>query len=156
MLNPTQLANLRSAAAAAIKAGNIPPELTVSQWALESGWGAHQPGNNPFGIKARPGEPFTRKMTTEFIKGKRVHLEQDFASFPTLADAFARHNDLIRNGVPYHQAMVQYQVDGDIPALIRGVAERYATDPDYADKILRMSQRGDIRAAIDKARIQAG
>jgi flagellum-specific peptidoglycan hydrolase FlgJ len=155
VLTPQQIAFLKLAADAAVKAGTIPPELTLPQAILESGWGQHCPGQNCFGIKSRPGEPYTRKMTTEFIHGQEVHLEQDFESFATLADAFARHNQLIKNAAPYHAAIEQYQADGDIPALIRGVAVHYATDPNYADKILALSQRPDVVDAIAKARAEA-
>ena len=152
MLNQQQLSFLEMAAAAAVKESGLPPELTVAQAILESGWGAHAPGNNIWGIKARPGEPYTRKTTTEFIHGQEVHLEQDFESFPTLADAFARHNQLIQSAAPYRAAIEQYQAGGDVPTLIRGVAAHYATDPNYADKILALSSRADVQAAIAQAR----
>jgi hypothetical protein len=32
----------------------LPAEITVAQWAIESGWGATAPDNNCFGIKAYP------------------------------------------------------------------------------------------------------
>jgi flagellum-specific peptidoglycan hydrolase FlgJ len=150
-----QLTALKAAADAAVKAEDpfgVPALLTVSQWADESGWGQHQPGNNPFGIKATPGEAYTRKLTHEFIGGKDEIVEQDFESFPTLADAFARHSELISQGTYFEAAFDQYQQDQDFPALVRNVAAHYATAPNYADVILAISRMPEVQAAIAEAR----
>ena len=44
-------ANIIAAAQAAQTQYRVPASVSVAQWAFESGWGAHAPGNNPFGIK---------------------------------------------------------------------------------------------------------
>jgi len=49
-----------------------PAEITVAQWALESGWGASAPGNNCFGIKAYHGCVAQTLPTLEYVDGEQV------------------------------------------------------------------------------------
>lgn len=54
-LSAAQKARLKAAAEQAAvteKETGFPCEIVIAQWALESGWGASQPGNNCFGHKA--------------------------------------------------------------------------------------------------------
>lgn len=119
--------------AAAKAAGAKFPELVAAQWALESGWGKHTSGkNNYFGLKGKG----TSRMTTEFINGARVHVEADFLDFADLGEC------------------VQYLVSrwykdwegykGVNRAAERGAAARelvkqgYATDPAYAEKLVKL------------------
>src|SRR3954462_4574065 len=118
-LNTAQLNELRSVATQAVvceKNTEIPAELTIAQWALESGWGQHQPGNNCFGIKYYVGAPGKQLLVTKenFTKDEVLHwlsksegrianpisyqpdeagrlpykCEDYFATFPTLASCF--------------------------------------------------------------------
>jgi flagellum-specific peptidoglycan hydrolase FlgJ len=119
--------------------------LTIAQWALESGWGEHQPGNNPFGIKARPGEPFTRKMTQEFANGAIKFVAQDFAAYPSLDAAFTRHAQLVTSG-PYRAAWKQFQMDGNYAEFVAGIAKHYATAPNYAASVLAISNLPEVLA----------
>ena len=59
---------------------SVPASISIAQWAIESGYGAHMPpaSNNPFGIKARPGQPSVEAMTAEYIGGRTIHLMQPF------------------------------------------------------------------------------
>jgi hypothetical protein len=79
------------------KTGDPHPEITASQWALESGWGKHMSGkNNPFGQKAKkrngqPIEPATLRRTREVINGKDIYINDYFKDFPSLDDAIGDH-----------------------------------------------------------------
>lgn len=181
-LNQTQLAALSAACEAALpsdQVSDVPAELTVCQWAIESAWGKDQPGNNPFGLKARHGdtmaqllptkEYFTPAQAASFVglgKGRTASLVpghttngrdlydcQDlFAAFPNLEAAFSRHADLITGGTYFKAAFTQYQSDRDIPALVRNVAVHYSTAPNYADQILEIGRMPQVVAAIQSAR----
>jgi len=154
-LTQEQLDNLSAAAQAAVQseaATGVPAELTVPQWIDESGWGRHQPGNNPFGIKAVGDEAYTRCATTEVVAGAQEIIDQNFEAFPTLADAFTRHANLITTGTFFRSSFEQYQQDRDFPAYVRALSAHYATDPDYADKILTLSRGPHVTAAIQSAR----
>ena len=77
--------------------GDPHPEITASQWALESGWGKHMSGkNNPFGQKAKkrngqPIEPATLRRTREVINGKDIYINDYFKDFPSIDDAIGDH-----------------------------------------------------------------
>lgn len=155
MLTEQQLDFLNIAAGASVateQTSKVPAELSLIQAIDESGWGVHAPGNNIYGIKAVPGEAYTRKMTEEYINGQMEYVEQDFAAYPSLADAFAAHAELISQGTYFKAAFEQYESDRDIPALIRNVAEHYATDPNYADKLLAILRMPSVQSAISVAR----
>ena len=62
----------------ALKSGAKYPQLVAAQWALESGWGKHQSGeNNFFGIKGKG----TVVTTTEFINGVETVVKAEFKDF---------------------------------------------------------------------------
>ena len=132
----------------------VPAILSICQWALESGWGAHQPGNNAFGIKQTPGTPGASQTTEEFIGGKIVTLPQNFETFPTLQDAFVRHAQILINAHDgkgnyyYRGALLQYAKDGNLQALFVGVAMHYATDPNYASKLHTLSVMPEVVKAV--------
>lgn len=143
-----QKQNLQEASKAAVLAEEqtgCPAIITVAQWALESGWGEHQPGNNPFGIKAHQGlntNGFQELPTKEFEDGHYVLRPEEFATYATLADAFTDHGTLLAKREPYARWFESYQAYKNTPdaiyALIGLVASRYATDPLYAFKVLAL------------------
>lgn len=151
-----QLTALASAARAAVRceaATGVPALLTVAQWALESGWGAHAPGNNCFGIKAYEGCAGRQQlMTIEYVHGKPRSLPQSFATFPSLFDCFERHATLIAQGAPYAKPFAQYREDRDFAAFVAGIGRVYATDPGYARLILQLAAQTELRAAVEAAR----
>ena len=109
---------------------SVPASITMAQWAVESAWGAAMPpgSNNPFGIKARPGEPAVDAMTKEFEEGQMVTKPQPFRKFDSLADAFDAHGKLLATGNPYKKAMA---VKDDPDAFADALTGVYATDPNY-------------------------
>ena len=155
MLQPYQLDNLAKAASAAKQceaATGLPAALTVAQWALESGWGLHSPGNNCFGIKEYTNCAATQDLTTrEYVGGQPVTVVKVFAAFPTLADCFAYHAGLITQGAPYAAPWAAYQSSKDVAALAAGIAPVYATAPDYDRQLLAIMGMGEVQAALAAA-----
>jgi flagellum-specific peptidoglycan hydrolase FlgJ len=152
MLTPNQLQGLSAAAQAAVaceKETGLPAEITVAQWALESGWGSAAPGNNCFGIKAYPGCQVQSFQTQEVINGERKMLTLEFAAFESLQACFEKHARLLTQGAPYAQAWAQYQQNHDVAALIDGIAPHYATDPHYAAKLHDIAGEREVRTAIE-------
>lgn len=146
-----QLANLAEAAKAAKAAEaatGCPALLSVAQWALESGWGAHSPGNNCFGIKARAGEPRQTLMTTEYMSGLAHHIPQDFAVFPDLTACFVRHALLIMASPVYKPAVAALP---DFPEFVKLLAKHYATQPDYAKMVLQLASIPVVIKALQEA-----
>ncbi len=109
---------------------SVPASVTMAQWAVESAWGAAMPAdsNNPFGIKALPGQPAVESMTKEFEDGQMVTKPQPFRKFETLTEAFDVHGRLLATGSPYKRAMA---VKDDIDAFADALTGVYATDPNY-------------------------
>lgn len=112
----------------------VPACVSLAQWIVESGWGAHSPGNNPFGMKPRKNknDPQQTLMTTEVLKGKTFRVAQSFRVFASLQDAFDAHAELLATALVYAPAMAALpSIDGFINAM----APRYATDPLYGSKL---------------------
>jgi flagellum-specific peptidoglycan hydrolase FlgJ len=140
MLNPKQLSNLTDAAAAAVqteRAYELPAELTLAQWALESDWGVELPpgSNNPFGIKAVGNQPFVQAETTEYINNAPQRVMANFRAFPSLVDAFNYHAELLTTSRIYSNAWQAYLMDHDLVGLIRGISAHYSTSPTYAQQL---------------------
>jgi flagellum-specific peptidoglycan hydrolase FlgJ len=109
----------------------IPARVTYAQWALESGYGQHMPpgSNNPFGIKALPGQPFVSAMTREVTpKGDVLHIVQNFAKFEHLTAAFDAHAALLAHAGVYAKARAHENDPGAFADALTGI---YATDPNY-------------------------
>lgn len=109
---------------------SVPASITMAQWAVESAWGASMPAdsNNPFGIKARPGQAAVQSMTREVFNGQSVNLPQPFRKFDSLTEAFEEHGRLLATGSPYRKAMT---LKGDADAFADALTGVYATDPNY-------------------------
>lgn len=140
-----------AAAAAAADVANCPPALvpvTVAQFLLESGWGRSGMGDahNYFGIKARDGEPFVVKATTEFVDGCAVQTRARFRAYRSMAECFADHAALLctrcrPDGRKLYAAALAHP--DDPCAFARALTGLYATDPGYGEKLVAiMRDRG--------------
>jgi flagellum-specific peptidoglycan hydrolase FlgJ len=121
------------ACACYIKYG-ILPSLTIAQAALESGWGSSSIGNNIFGIKA--GSSWKGKtqtvLTTEFVNGQYIKVNATFRDYNSIDDSIIDHAKLLTlnrympvvQAKDYKEACKQVQQCG------------YATDPNYANKLI--------------------
>jgi hypothetical protein len=133
----------------AAQAGARHPDLVAAQWALESGWGTAMSGrNNPFGLKG----PGTVKRTTEVINGARVHIDAEFKDFPSIKAAVEYlvsrwYEDFIDTRGRTHQGVNRAASRDEAARLL--VKEGYATDPDYAQKLIRlMGEHSPAQAAV--------
>jgi hypothetical protein len=120
----------------------VPASATLGQWALESGFGKHTPGNNPFGIKARKGEPYQLLWTHEKAKNGSglVRVQQKFRTFASLDDAFRARGELLSKHYPIAMAHTN-----DPNAFVAGLQaaphHKYATDPNYVSEVTDMMRR---------------
>jgi hypothetical protein len=136
------LAEAMQAAKSSESKYGIPAAVTMAQFALESGNGAHMPAgsNNPFGIKARAGQPYVEAQTNEFINGKMERVTQRFAKFDSLADAFDSHAKLLATGSAYASARTH---ENDPQAFANALTGKYATDPQYGAKLNAIMARNN-------------
>jgi len=137
-LDPTWIA----AAKTAQDQTGIPSSVSLAQFGLESGWGQHMPpgSNNPFGIKAFHGGGVS-SPTTEVINGKVIHESQPFAIYPNLNIAFLAHALLLTHNPVYQSAIAALP---DVTKFVTLMAQHYATDPSYAQKILGIIHIGNL------------
>ena len=133
----------------------VSTELLVAQSALETGWGRHtmrrQDGGvayNLFGIKAGSdwaGASITRS-TLEFRNGAMQREQARFRAYDSLSEAFDDYARFLETRNRYHGAL---QHGGSDERYIRGLQRAgYATDPNYADKVLGVLRGQTLRQAL--------
>lgn len=118
---------------AAKKAGAKFPEVVAAQWALESGWGKHTSGqNNFFGLKGSG----TTVNTQEFINGKWVTIKAGFLDFPDLETCVAYLVDRWYKDYGRFKGVNRATNRDECARLL--VIEKYATDPNYGEKLINI------------------
>lgn len=156
---PTQAANfdtpksfvssLKPYADKAAKALGVDATLLIAQAALETGWGqkvvknARGSSNNLFNIKADRSWQGNKvaTQTLEYHQNTPVMEKAAFRSYNNYQDSF---NDYVRflERNPRYTTALQHQ--GNNEQFIRGIHKAgYATDPQYADKVLRVKSQID-------------
>ena len=120
-------------ASASKAAGALYPDLVAAQWALESGWGKHTSGkNNYFGIKGKG----TTHATQEFEGGKFVTINAEFEDFNSLYDCVVYLVERwYKNWKQYKGVNTAASKEAGARHLVK---EGYATDPAYADKLIKL------------------
>lgn len=115
----------------------VPASITLAQFVLESAGGKRMPpgSNNPFGIKARSGEPFVQVMTGEVVGGREVIVSARFRKYASMDEAFSDHGRLLATSPYYRNAM---RNKDDPVAFAHALTGVYATDPNYGDKLVRL------------------
>lgn len=156
-LTETQLDTLTEIARASVVAERVtgcPAELSTAQCILESDWLRRSPCFNCFGIKHTSG-PDNYQLTQEYVDGSWRSQRLDFQAYDSLPDCFIAHARLLTEGKPYAEAWAHYREDPQhcLDTLIGAVCRRYATDPQYTEKVLALSRGPHVVAAIAAARL---
>lgn len=121
----------------------VPFQVVIAQAALETGWGTKiikdQQGtssNNLFNIKADKrweGEQI-QKDTLEFELGAMIKKSAPFRAYQSLDDSFNDYVNFLSTNDRYEDAL---QNSGNVERFLQGLQKAgYATDPQYADKIM--------------------
>ncbi|MCF1450713.1 glucosaminidase domain-containing protein [Agrobacterium vitis] len=115
----------------------VPASVSLAQFILESARGKRMPpgSNNPFGIKARPGEDSVLAMTREYRNGRMVTEQARFRKFSSIDEAFSRHGQLLATSHYYVKAMA---VRHDPEAFCHALTGVYATDPKYGGSLVKL------------------
>jgi hypothetical protein len=118
------------------KAGAKYPEVVAAQWALESGWGKHTSGkNNYFGLKGSD----SLITTKEFINGKFVAIKAGFLDFKDLESCIEYLVCRWYQNYIHFKGVNRAKDRNECAELL--VKEGYATDPDYAVKLIQIMDR---------------
>lgn len=126
----------------------VSSRAVLAHAALESGWGQRSLRNaagedslNLFGIKAFGGwkGASVQAQTTEFENGQFVAQAQPFREYADLDATFSDYVRLLSHSPRYRAAL---RTGDDMQAFAGALAQGgYATDPDYAQKLLRVSRQ---------------
>lgn len=133
----------------------VSPHVLLAQAALETGWGKRElrtadggGSYNLFNIKAGKDWDGARANadTTEYVNGKAVRETAQFRAYGSYTEAFADYARMLKNNPRYADAVAQ---GSDAEGFARGLQSGgYATDPAYADKILRVLNSSAFRASL--------
>jgi flagellum-specific peptidoglycan hydrolase FlgJ len=122
---------------------NLYPSVIFAQSILESGWGRSRLAvqyNNLFGIKGYSTDIKVRTTTYEKINGRRVAHQASFRVFSSWGEAIQYHGDLLSTDTRYQHASNAQSYE----EYIRLIAEKYASEPDYADLVVQLVERYDL------------
>lgn len=143
-------------AKSAAKTLGISPGLLVAQSALETGWGKHvmtrsdgSSAFNLFGIKAGAnwqGDTVI-KPTQEFRNGVMQTEMAHFRAYNSVSESLNDYVSFIQSNARYQPALEHGGNDNHyIEALHKA---GYATDPEYADKVLSILQRSQLQLNLN-------
>jgi Mannosyl-glycoprotein endo-beta-N-acetylglucosaminidase len=137
------------AAMVASAATGVPASVTVAQAILESDWGRStlaQSASNYFGMKALGGlgnDGVVWMPTAEFdANGQAYTTISPFRAYRSLTDSLVDHDRLLSNTSRYSQAMQAASNPRQFAQLLAEAG--YATDPQYADKLIALMDRYDL------------
>jgi len=144
----------------AVDEKGLPAKAVLAQAALETGWGKsiiqHKDGSssyNLFGIKADSrwqGETVATN-TLEYEDGIAVKKQQVFRSYGSYEESVKDYMDFIKSGPRYQTALTK---ENDPSAYVRELQQAgYATDPEYANKIIRVMGEQVVRNEMDRLKV---
>ncbi|MDN6161161.1 MAG: glycoside hydrolase family 73 protein [Atopostipes sp.] len=118
----------------------VRPSLLLAQAALESNWGKSelaQESNNYFGIKNAKGRKYATK---EFRQEEWEETQSYFKEYDSLEDSMTAYADLLKNGTSWNEDLYQEVIEADHyeKAAYALKEAGYATDPSYAEKLIRL------------------
>lgn len=133
------------------EAGAKFPEVVAAQWALESGSGKHTSGkNNFFGLKGSG----STVNTQEFINGQWITIQAGFIDFPDIKTCVCYLVDRWYKDFGKFKGVNRAVNRNECAQLL--VKEGYATDPNYATKLIQIMDRelqtpgGETNAVVSK------
>jgi hypothetical protein len=143
---------LTAAAAARVsqRETGVPASVTIAQAILESSWGKSRlskDNNNYFGIKARDGADPSQVAwydTWEVVDGENISVQAPFRAYQNAADSFVDHGRFFIRNSRYRPALAVKDDPQQFAAEISRAG--YATDPDYAPKLIRLMDRFNLYA----------
>ncbi|WP_100444903.1 sporangiospore maturation cell wall hydrolase GsmA [Glycomyces xiaoerkulensis] len=139
------------AARAGQEATGVPASVTLAQAILETGWGESplaREDHNLFGMKCfgSPGEHAVGCRDYGTFEcgptGGCYGMDATFRAYATVGDSYRDHGELLSTWSRYAEAM-EHRDDPD--RFAREIHRAgYATDPDYADKLIGLMRQHDL------------
>lgn len=139
---------LSSPAMESRRKSGVPASITIAQAALESAWGESglaKAGNNLFGIKADSrwrGQTITFN-TREFIRNQWVVVPAKWRKYASWQASIDDHAAFLKLNPRYKACFLCTTA----PAFAQALAHAgYATDPDYANKLIALMNRHQLQS----------
>jgi flagellum-specific peptidoglycan hydrolase FlgJ len=143
---------IAASAQASMRTTHIPASFVVAEGALESGWGTSEltrDACNLFGVKADPSwcGPVLEMRTREFLHGKWVIVPAMWRKYSNWLGCITDHAAFLLDNPRYKPAFQHQDGEGFARAV---AAAGYATDPQYASKLIEIINAHGL-AALDHA-----
>jgi flagellum-specific peptidoglycan hydrolase FlgJ len=122
------------------------PSITIAQAILESNWGTSTLAakyHNLFGVKAKSNQAGQELTTQEYENGKWVTVTARFRSYTDDYASMREHAQLLAHGTTWnaHQYVSVIRARDYQAAATALQKSGYATDPQYAQKIIRVVEQ---------------
>lgn len=129
----------------------VPARALIAQAALETGWGQHMARHNLFGVKAQVGwsGDSASHVTTEYRGGQAVSETAQFRGYDSVGASFKDYVQFLKNNPRYTEALRSGSVQGFAQGLQKA---GYATDPHYAQKLMKVAYGVQMASAYDMPR----
>ena len=140
----------------AAKKLGLAPQALLAQAALETGWGKRMmrlvdgsPARNLFGIKADRGWKGDKVSlnSVEYEQGVAVKKKSHFRAYDSFRDSFEDYVQFLRSNPRYRQALEAVSNPQNYFSALQHAG--YATDPDYAAKIIRVLHGSVMEQAVE-------
>ena len=129
------------------KSYDLLPSITIAQACLESNYGQSdlsQKYNNLFGVKGSNPNTSAVMTTKEYVKNKWVTVKARFQIYDSYEASIRAHARLFQNGTTWNHDQYKH-VLADYKTQAKAlVTDGYATDPDYADKLINLIEQFDL------------
>lgn len=124
---------------------NLPASVCIAQAILESGWGKYCIGKfNYFGRKWNGWGNYEKCQTTEYIDGEYVTIYDKFQSYASIEEAIEDWCVLISSDWKYEDVIEVWKDTWNVDDFVYTLAPIYATDPEYASKIISTINANDL------------
>ena len=131
------VASIAPAAKAVAEELGIDPRIVIAQAALETGWGTSVIGNNLFGIKSHGKQDGLMVQTHEVVDGERIKVRDSFRQYDNYDDSIADYGSFLQLNKRYKPMLQAATLQEQVEALGKS---GYATDPEYADKVMAIAK----------------
>jgi flagellar rod assembly protein/muramidase FlgJ len=137
------VASIAPTAKAVAKELGIDPRVVIAQAALETGWGTSVKGNNLFGIKSHSKKDGLMVQTHEVVDGERIKVRDSFRQYDSYDESIADYGSFLQQNKRYKPMLQAATLREQVEALGKS---GYATDPEYADKVMAIAKSKRLEA----------
>jgi flagellar rod assembly protein/muramidase FlgJ len=137
------VASIAPTAKAVAEELGIDPRIVIAQAALETGWGTSVKRNNLFGIKSHGKKDGLMVQTHEVLDGKRIKVRDSFRQYDSYDASIADYGSFLKQNKRYKPMLQATTLREQVEALGKS---GYATDPEYADKVMAIAKSKRLEA----------